>query len=90
LTEITFRYLSGHDVAALALTNDEILHAIEASLRAQGDGETVIEPRMHLVPNAAFGGHFNVLRGYIAAGNTAGVKIVGDYHENYNQTLPYA
>jgi ornithine cyclodeaminase len=88
LTEITLRYLSGHDVAALALTNDEILHAIEASLRAQGDGDTVIEPRMHLVPNADFGGHFNVLRGYIAAGNTAGVKIVGDYHENYKQGLP--
>jgi ornithine cyclodeaminase len=88
LTEITLRYLSGHDVTALALTNDEILHAIEASLRAQGEGDTVIEPRMHLVPNAAFGGHFNVLRGYIAVGNTAGVKIVGDYHENYKQGLP--
>ena len=88
MTEITLRYLSGHDVVALALTNDEILHAIEASLRAQGDGGTVIEPRMHLVPNAACGGHFNVLRGYIAAGNTAGVKIVGDYHENYKQGLP--
>jgi len=75
-------------VAALALTNDEILHAIETSLRAQGDGDTVIEPRMHLVPNADFGGHFNVLRGYIAAGNTAGVKIVGDYHENYKHGLP--
>ena len=57
-------------------------------MRAQGDGDTVIEPRMHLVPNADFGGHFNVLRGYIAAGNTAGVKIVGDYHENYKHGLP--
>jgi len=75
-------------VAALALTNDEILDAIEASLRAQGDGDTVIEPRMHLVPDATFGGHFNVLRGYIAQGNTAGIKIVGDYHENYKQGLP--
>lgn len=75
-------------MAALALTNDEILHAIETSLRAQGDGDTVIEPRMHLVPSADFGGHFNVLRGYIAPGNTAGIKIVGDYHENYKHGLP--
>ena len=88
MKSITLRYLSGHDVHALALTNDEILNAIEASLRAQGEGDTVIEPRMHLVPNAAFGGHFNVLRGYIASGNTAGIKIVGDYHENYKQGLP--
>ena len=85
---ITIRYLSGHDVAALGLSNDEILTAIETSLRAQGDGNTVIEPRMHLVPDESFGGHFNVLRGYIAPGNTAGIKIVGDYHDNYKQGLP--
>ena len=76
---ISIRYLSGHDVAALALDNDEILLAIEGSLRAQGNAETVIEPRMHLVPNQSVDGHFNVLRGYIAPGNTAGVKIVGDH-----------
>ncbi len=85
---ITIRYLSGHDVAALALDNDEILQAIEASLRAQGNAETVIEPRMHLVPSQSVDGHFNVLRGYIAPGNTAGVKIVGDFHNNYQQGLP--
>jgi ornithine cyclodeaminase len=85
---ITIRYLSGHDVAELALDNDEILDAIEASLRAQGNGETVIEPRMHLVPSQARDGHFNVLRGYLAPGNHAGVKIVGDFHDNYQQGLP--
>lgn len=88
MKSISIRYLSGQDVAALALGNDEILDAIEASLRAQGNGETVIEPRMHLVPDASFGGHFNVLRGYIAPGHTAGVKIVGDYHDNYKLELP--
>ena len=85
---ITIRYLSGHDVAALALDNDEILQAIEGGLRAQGNAETVIEPRMHLVPSQSVDGHFNVLRGYIAPGNTAGVKIVGDFHNNYQQGLP--
>ena len=85
---ITIRYLSGHDVAALALDNDEILAAIEASLRAQGNRETVIEPRMHLVPSQAVDGHFNVLRGYIAPGDHAGIKIVGDFHNNYQQGLP--
>ena len=50
---ITIRYLSGHDVAAVALSNDEILDAIEGCLRAQGDGDTVIEPRMHLRPSQA-------------------------------------
>jgi len=88
MNPVTIRYLSGHDVAALDFGNDEILAAVESGLCAQGRGETVIEPRMHLVPDASFGGHFNVLRGYIAPGHTAGVKVVGDFHDNYRQGLP--
>ena len=34
--EIHLRYLNGVDVARLALTDDEILAAIEAQLAAQG------------------------------------------------------
>ncbi|MEM7562901.1 MAG: ornithine cyclodeaminase family protein [Pseudomonadota bacterium] len=85
---INIRYLSGHDVAELALDNNEILDSIEASLKAQGLDQTVIEPRMHLVPDEKVNGHFNVLRGYIASTNTAGVKVVGDYHDNYKRGLP--
>ncbi len=81
-------YLNGPDIARLAMTNDEILAAVEDALRAQGRGETVIEPRMHLVPDPAFHGHFNVLRGYIAPLGVAGVKIVGDYVDNYQRGLP--
>jgi alanine dehydrogenase len=81
-------YLNGPDVAALALTDDEILTAVEAGLAAQGRGETVIEPRMHLAPDASFNGHFNVLRGYIAPIALAGVKIVGDFVDNWQLGLP--
>lgn len=85
---INIRYLSGPDIAALEFGDAEILDAIETSLAAQGRGETVIEPRMHLVPDESFDGHFNVLRGYVAPGNTAGVKVVGDFHGNYRHGLP--
>ncbi len=61
-----------------------------ASLRAQGLGQSVIEPRMHLVADKSFAGHFNVLPGYLADSNTAGINIVGDYHNYYQQGLPYA
>jgi hypothetical protein len=37
-------------VAALALTDAEILAAVEAGLLAQGRGQAVIEPRVHLMP----------------------------------------
>jgi ornithine cyclodeaminase len=82
-------YLNGLDIEALAITDDEILQAIETSLAAQGRGETVIEPRMHLKPDPQVNGHFNVLRGAIGAPiNAAGVKVVGDYVDNYKRGLP--
>jgi ornithine cyclodeaminase len=81
-------YLNAPDVAALALTDDEILAAVEAGLAAQGRGETVIEPRVHLEPDPRFHGHFNVLRGYVAPLGYAGVKIVGDFVDNWRAGLP--
>ncbi len=86
--KIFMHYLSGPDVNALALTDEEILGAVESGLLAQGRGETVIEPRVHLIPDPGFNGHFNVLRGYVAPLNLAGVKIVGDYVNNYERQLP--
>ena len=86
-------YLNAPDVAALALRDDEILAAVEGGLRAQGEGRTVIEPRVHLIPartsgGAAIRGHFNVLRGHVEPLDLAGVKIVGDYVDNYTLGLP--
>jgi len=85
---IHLTYLNRLDVEALALTDAEILEAIEASLAAQGRGEAVIEPRVHLEPGIA-DGHFNVLRGALRAPvDAAGVKVVGDFVDNYTLGLP--
>ncbi len=81
-------YLNAFDIEALDLSNDEILKAIETSLGAQGRQETVIEPRVHLEPDASFHGHFNVLRGYVAPLGLAGIKVVGDYVDNYKLGYP--
>jgi len=81
-------YLNAADVAALALGDREIIDAVEAGLAAQGRGETVIEPRMHLIPGRGVEGHFNVLRGYVAPLSLAGVKVVGDFVDNYKRGLP--
>ena len=88
MAEISFTYLNGPDIAALEMGDQDILNAVEAGLRAQGQGQTVIEPRVHLEPDPAFRGHFNVLRGYVAPLGYAGVKIVGDYIDNYRKGLP--
>jgi alanine dehydrogenase len=85
MAPIELTYLNGAEIDELALSNDEILDSIRAVLGAQGRGETVIEPRVHLFPHGA-GGHFNVLRG--ATPELAGVKVVGDYVENHRLGLP--
>ncbi len=87
-TSIFLQYLNYPDVQALAMTDAEIIAAVESGLMAQGMGQAVIEPRMHLVPEKDYPGHFNVLRGYIRPLGLAGVKIVGDYYRNYEVGLP--
>ncbi|MEQ8709788.1 MAG: ornithine cyclodeaminase family protein [Rhodospirillales bacterium] len=88
MQEIYLTYLNGQDVKQLGLTDDEILNAVEAGLKAQGLGQTVIEPRVHLVPETSEKGHFNVLRGFVKPLGVAGVKVVGDFVDNYKKGLP--
>ena len=85
---IDIAYLNGPDVERLALTDDEILGAVQSALAAQGRGETVVEPRVHLVPESSSKGHFNILRGYVKPLGVAGVKVVSDYVNNYKLGLP--
>jgi len=58
---------------------------------AHGRGETVFEPRVHLVPDNDGAGHFNVLRGHVSTlgdHGVSGIKVVGDFVPNYRQGLP--
>jgi len=86
MSAIDIEYLGGPQIAQLQLSDEEILSAVEGGLIAAGRGETVIEPRMHLIPGGGVNGHFNVLRGCV--GGYAGVKVVGDFVDNYKSGLP--
>lgn len=88
MARMEIEYLGKPEIDQLGLTNDEILSAVEMGLVAAGRGQTVIEPRTHLTPDPAFNGHFNVLRGYVAPLDYAGVKVVGDFVDNYKRGLP--
>jgi len=88
MSTISMTYLNGPDIDALDMTDEEILNAVEVGLDAQGRGGCVLEPRMHLVPDSNVDGHFNVLRGSIKPLDYAGVKIVGDFVDNYKRGLP--
>ena len=85
---IHLTYLNGPDIESLALTDAEILDAVEQALDAQGRRAVVLEPRVHLVPQDSSIGHFNVLRGVVRPLGLAGVKVVGDFVNNYTLGLP--
>ena len=82
-------YLNRYDIESLGTTDKEILQSVADALRAQGNGRTEIEPRMHIRPRTDVEGHFNVLRGWIGDEiDSAGVKVVGDFVPNYQQNRP--
>ncbi|MGI8421223.1 MAG: ornithine cyclodeaminase family protein [Gaiellaceae bacterium] len=82
------RFLSFEDVEALEIGPADVIAAVEGGLRAQGEGQVVLEPREHLIPDPAFNDHFNILRAYIAPLGVAGVKVVGDFVDNWRAGLP--
>jgi alanine dehydrogenase len=86
--ELTIRYLSQADIARLDVGPAQVIGAVEGALRAQGEGQVVLEPREHLVPDESLRGHFNLLRAYVAPLGVAGVKVVGDYVDNWQLGLP--
>jgi alanine dehydrogenase len=89
--QIHLRFLSGPDIDGLGLTRAEIVAAVEDVVAAHGRGETVFEPRVHLVPDNGGIGHFNVLRGHVSTlgdHGISGIKVVGDFVPNYEHRLP--
>jgi alanine dehydrogenase len=85
---LTFRFVAGPDVDALGVPRAEILAAVEGAVRAQGEGQVVLEPRVHLAPPNGGAGHFNVLRGHLGPEHVSGVKVVGDFVGNWRLGLP--
>jgi alanine dehydrogenase len=81
-------FLSGGDVSELAITDAEVLEAVESAVRMQGEGEVSLDPRVQHVPDAGVAGHFNVLRATLRPLGVTGVKVVGDYVENHRLGLP--
>lgn len=80
-------FLSKQDVEATNLTAQEILDQVEMGLRAHGLGETDLPSKSHInvdYPDKLY----NVLPGLVRPIQTAGVKLLGDFHGNYAHGLP--
>jgi ornithine cyclodeaminase/alanine dehydrogenase-like protein (mu-crystallin family) len=81
-------FLSRHDIEELEISSDDVLTSVEAAVLAQGEGKVTLDPRVQHVPDRSFPGHFNVLRATVWPLGVSGVKVVGDYVDNYRSGLP--
>src|SRR5262249_35073824 len=75
-------------VESLLPDTPTLLDIIAGGLAAHGRGDVVLPAKSHLHLDDRFNGHFNILPGYVAAANVAGIKVIGDYVENYRHGLP--
>ena len=86
--QITIRFLSRAQVEQLAPNPSELVEVVAAGLAAHGRGEVVMPPKAHLQLDDLFSGHFNILSGYVGPIGRAGLKVVGDYVDNWRHGLP--
>jgi ornithine cyclodeaminase/alanine dehydrogenase len=81
-------YLSQQDVIATGLTMAEIIAALETTFKAKGNGQTEMPPKPGIHPGG--GDNFiHAMPAYIPAMQSAGVKWVSGFPENYKKDLPY-
>ena len=88
MAKVTFRLLNRDEVQAVMPPMGTIMEVIESGLRAHGRNEVVLPPKSHIDLDDRYNGHFNILVGWSGPVDTAGVKVVGDYVDNYKHGLP--
>jgi ornithine cyclodeaminase/alanine dehydrogenase-like protein (mu-crystallin family) len=88
MSRLQLRFISGPNVAQIGLTRAEIFEAVTEAVIAQGNGQVVLEPRVHLTPPNGGRGHFNILRAHLETAHVSGVKVVGDFVDNHRLHLP--
>lgn len=87
MTDIQVLFLSRQDVDKVNLSTSDVLTAVEEGLRAHGLGQVDLPSKSHITieyPDKIF----NVLPGFVAPIDSAGVKLLGDFHSNYRHGLP--
>ena len=88
MAKVTYRLLNRDEVLSVMPPMGTIMEVVEDGLRAHGRRDVVLPPKSHIHLDDRYNGHFNILVGWSGPVDTAGVKVVGDYVENYRHGLP--
>lgn len=85
---INVRLLSRAQVEALSPGPDALIETVASGLAAHGRGQVVQPPKGHLHLDHVKNGHFNILSAWVGPINRAGIKVIGDYVDNWKYGLP--
>jgi ornithine cyclodeaminase len=88
MARVDFRFLNRAEVCSLLPKPKELMALVESGLAAHGRGDVVLPPKSHIQLDDRYNGHFNILVGWAAPNDMAGVKVIGDYVDNYRHGLP--
>lgn len=88
MAKVEFRYLDRDQVQALMPPMADIMSVVEEGLAAHGRKDVVLPPKAHIQLDDHYNGHFNILVGWAGPVDRAGVKVIGDYVDNYKHGLP--
>jgi ornithine cyclodeaminase len=88
MARVDFRFLNRAEVRSLLPKPKELMALVESGLAAHGRGDVVLPPKSHIQLDDRYNGHFNILVGWAAPNDMAGVKVIGDYVDNYRHGLP--
>ena len=88
MAKVEFLFLNRHEVEALVPDMATVVDVVEQGLAAHGRRDVVLPPKSHIHLDDRYNGHFNVLPGYAGHIDRAGVKVVGDYVDNWKRGLP--
>ena len=88
MARVDFRFLDRSQVRSLLPPVDGLVAIIEAGLAAHGRRDVVLPPKSHIQLDDRYNGHFNILVGWAGPNDTAGVKVIGDYVDNWRHGLP--
>jgi ornithine cyclodeaminase/alanine dehydrogenase-like protein (mu-crystallin family) len=81
-------YLSRADVASMGVTMADIINLLKTAFREKGEGHVEMPPKPGIHPGK--GDNFiHAMPAYIPAMNSAGVKWVSGFPDNYKRGLPY-
>ncbi len=87
-TTISIRMLTRAQVEALSPAPDDLIDVVASGLAAHGRREVVMPPKGHLHLDHVMNGHFNILSAWVGPVKRAGIKVIGDYVDNWKRGLP--